>query len=76
MLSIVFEALALYFTDNRMYRQDGSIVARHIVNWFRMGVWFWISLYSFVQERLVVTSGDFSRRVQGAAAVIGRGILR
>ena len=44
LFSIVFEALSLFFTDNQMYGPDGSVVAMRIVNWFRMAVWFGLSL--------------------------------
>lgn len=44
LISIIFEALSLFFTDNRMYGQDGAVKVMHTVNWFRTGVWFFLSL--------------------------------
>lgn len=51
LLSIIFEMLSLLFTDNKMYGPDGAVVAMRIINWFRIGVWLFVSLIILCQRK-------------------------
>lgn len=58
-LSIVFETLSLLFTDNQMYAADGSVQAMRVVNWFRVAVWFFLSIAILYRGKRVRTFFTF-----------------